>query len=206
MTFLSETDPQTTRNSGRPRSEGCRQKVLGAADQLMDREGFAKMSVDAIAQLAGVSKATIYRWWPNKAAIVMEALLTSTEPDFIVPETANPEKDLVERVRRTLALFRGPKARILTSLIAEAQFNPEVAEAYRQHLLAPRRATVRTPIERMIAAGLLPADLDIDMAIDLLLGPLYQRLLLRHAPLDDEFERDYPPMAVAALRSFGRGH
>jgi AcrR family transcriptional regulator len=176
--------------------------VLGAADQLMERDGFARMSVDAIAQLAGVSKATIYRWWPNKAAIVMEALLTSTDPDFVVPETSNPEQDLIERVRRTLNLFRGPKARILTSLIAEAQFNPEVAEAYRLHLLGPRRVTVRTPIERMIAAGKLPANLDIDMAIDLLLGPLYQRLLLRHAPIDDDFERDYPPRAVAALRSF----
>src|SRR5271163_3761272 len=75
-------DPVETlpaKSVGRPRSEGCRQKVLAAADTLFTRDGLARMSVDAVAQQAGVSKATIYRWWPNKAAIVMEALLTSSE-------------------------------------------------------------------------------------------------------------------------------
>ncbi len=199
MTLVVDADPQTVRSFGRPRSEGCRQKVLSAADELVAREGFARISVDAIAQHAGVSKATIYRWWPNKAAIVMEALLTSTEAEIHVPESARPDEDLVARVRRTIALFRGPKSKVLTSLIAEAQFNPELAEAYRVHLLGPRRAAMRSALERMIAAGFLSATLDMDMAIDLLLGPLYQRLLLGHAALDEDFERDYPPKALKAL-------
>jgi AcrR family transcriptional regulator len=159
------------------------------------------MSVDAIAQHAGVSKATIYRWWPNKAAIVMEALLAATEPEIHVPESDDPEQDLLTRVRRTIALFRSDKGRVLTSLIAEAQFNPELAEAYRVDLLGPRRAAMRSALERMIAAGALDSALDMDMAIDLLLGPLYQRLLLAHAPLDEAFERNYPPRALAALRA-----
>ena len=176
--------------------------MLAAADQLVMGEGFGRMSVDAIAQLAGVSKATIYRWWPNKAAIVMEAMLASTEADIHVPETDDPEQDVIARIRRTIALFRGPRGRVLTSLIAEAQFNPELAEAYRQLLLGPRRAAVRSALTRAIDAGTLNPMLDLDMAIDLLLGPLYQRLLLRHAPLDETFERDYPPRAVAALHAF----
>lgn len=201
MIDVIEAETLTARNTGRPRSEGCRQKVLAAADTLLARDGFARMSVDAIAQLAGVSKATIYRWWPNKAAIVMEALLASTEADVFVPTSPYPEEDLIARIRRTIALFRGPKARVLTSLIGEAQFNGEVAEAYREHLLGPRRAAMRAAIERAIAAGLLRPDLDMDLVIDMLYGPLYQRLLLGHAPLDEAFERDYPPMAVAALRA-----
>jgi AcrR family transcriptional regulator len=187
---------------GRPRSEDCRHKVLAAADELFAREGLARMSVDAIAQVAGVSKATIYRWWPNKSAIVMEALLTSTEAEVHVPISPFPEEDLIAKIRRTVALFRGPRGRVVASLIGQAQSDPEIAEAYRQQLLGPRRAAMRAAIERGIAAGLYRPDIDQDLAIDILYGPLYQRLLLRHAPLDEAFERDYPPIAVAALRVY----
>lgn len=187
---------------GRPRSEGCRQKVLAAAETLLAREGLARMSVDAIAQGAGVSKATIYRWWSNKSAIVMEALLTSTEADVYVPVSRYPEEDLIARIRRTVALFRGPRSRVIASLIGQAQSDPEIAEAYRQQLLGPRRIAMRAAIQRGIEAGLYRTDIDFDLAIDILLGPLYQRLLLGHAPLDATFERDYPPAAVAALRGY----
>jgi AcrR family transcriptional regulator len=197
--FSVEQDAQSPR-AGRPRSEGCRQRVLAAADELLGRDGFGRMSVDGIAQRAGVSKATIYRWWPNKAAIVMEAMLAATEAELQVPIGPSPE-DLIERLRRTIALFRGDKARVLASLIGEAQFNPEVAEAYRKHLLAPRRAAMRGALERAISAGALGSGFDMDLALDQIFGPLYERLLLGHAPLDDAFERDYPPIAVAALRA-----
>jgi AcrR family transcriptional regulator len=199
MIELAEPEVLAARNTGRPRSEGCRHKVLTAADTLLARDGFARMSVDAIAQLAGVSKATIYRWWSNKAAIVMEALLASTEAEIFVPTSSYPDEDLTARIRRTIALFRSSKGRVVASLIGEAQFDPEVAIAYREHLLGPRRAAMRAAIERAIGAGLLDPDLNMEMAIDLLYGPLFERLLLGHAPLDDAFERDYPPFAVAAL-------
>ena len=187
---------------GRPRSEGCRQKVLAAADTLFTRDGLARMSVDAVAQLAGVSKATIYRWWPNKAAIVMEALLDSSEAEVYVPVSPFPEEDLIAKVRRTIALFRGPRGRVIASLVGQAQSDPEIAEAYRQHLLGPRRAATREAIERAVEAGIYRADIDYDMAMDIIFGPLYERLLLGHARLDEAFERDYPPAAVAALRGY----
>ena len=185
--------------AGRPRSERCRRKILAAADALLAEHGFAGMSVDAIAQVAGVSKATIYRWWPNKAAVVMEALLGAIEADFSTDAGGDAEEDLIIRIRRTIALFRSPKGRILASLIGEAQVDPEVAAAYRQRLLGPRRAGLRAVLERAVAAGTLRLD-DIELAIGIVYGPLYARLLLGHAPLDDAFERDYPAIAVAALR------
>jgi AcrR family transcriptional regulator len=197
-----ETDNQVPRGAGRPRSEDCRQKVLTAADALVARDGFARLSIDGIAQLAGVSKATIYRWWPNKAAIVMEALLASTEADVFVPTSPDPEEDLVARIRRTIALFRSPKGRILASLIGEAQFNAEVGEAYRKTLLGPRREALRRALERAVNAGILRPELDLDIAMDLIYGPLYERLLFSHAPFDEAFERDYPTLAVALLRNF----
>jgi AcrR family transcriptional regulator len=160
------------------------------------------MSIDAIAQAAGASKATIYRWWPSKAAIVMEALLESTEADVHVPAGPYPEEDMILRIRKMIALFRSPKGRVIASLIGQSQFDPEVAEAYRKHLLRPRRADMRAILERAIASGRFRADLDIDLAIDMLYGPIYERLLLGHAALDDAFERDYPPIALAALRGY----
>jgi AcrR family transcriptional regulator len=197
-----QEEPTTQARAGRPRSEDCRNKVLTAADTLFARDGLAKMSVDAIAQLAGVSKATIYRWWPNKSAIVMEALLASSEAEVYVAVSPFPEEDLIARVRRTVALFRGPRGKVISSLIGQAQSDPEIAEAYRQHLLGPRRVAMRAAIQRAIDAGLYREDLDIDLATDMLYGALYQRLLLGHAPMDDAFERDYPPAAVAALRGY----
>ncbi len=165
---------------------------------LLAEVGFAGTSVDAIAQAAGVSKATIYRWWPNKAAVVMEALLGAIEADFPATAGADTEEDLIARIRRTIALFRSPKGRILASLIGEAQFDPELAEAYRQRLLGPRRAGLRAALERAVAAGALRPG-DLELAVDIVYGPLYARLLLGHAPLDDGFERDYPAIALAAL-------
>jgi len=159
------------------------------------------MSVDAIAQRAGASKATIYRWWPNKAAIVVEALLASIEPEVEVPDSGSPERDLETLMRRTIRLFRSDKGRMIATLVGRAQSDPEVSEAYRTHLLEPRRAAVRPVIERGRAAGRFRSDICIELAIDIVYGPLYERLLLRHAPLDEAFERDYPQVAVAAIRS-----
>jgi AcrR family transcriptional regulator len=160
------------------------------------------MSIEAIAQRAGVSKATIYRWWPNRAAVLMEAVIDFTEADLFVPVSANPEEELIARLRRAISLFRSPKGRIIASLIAESQSDPEIHAAYREQLLTPRRAALGDTIARGIASGVFRPDIDMTTAIDLLFGPLYQRLLLGHAPLDDAFERDYPPIAVAALRGY----
>jgi len=129
----------------------------------------------------------------------MEALLDAIEADFSTDAGGNAEQDLIARIRRTIALFRSPKGRILASLIGEAQVDPEVAAAYRQRLLGPRRAGLRAALERAVAAGRLRLD-DLELAVDIVYGPLYARLLLGHAPLDDDFERDYPAIALAALR------
>jgi len=190
-------------SAGRPRSEDCRQKTLCAAETLLARDGYAKMSVEAIANEAGTSKATIYRWWPNKAAIVMEALLKSTEAEVYVPVSQNPLEDVAAKISRAIALFRGPKGRILASLIGGAQFDPELAEAYRKNLLEPRRAVLRAALERAIAAGALRPDINLTLALDMIYGPIYTRLLLNHAKLDDEFAAIYPQIAVNSLRHYG---
>lgn len=200
--IAQQATPAQERAPGRPRSENCRQRILCATDELLARDGFAKTSIDAIASLANVSKATIYRWWPNKAAVVIEAILASTETDIYVPVSPFPEADIIAKIRRTISLFRGTIGPMIASLIGEAQFDPEVGEAYRNLLLFPRRVALKASIERMIQAGVFRKDIDIELAVDIIYGPLYQRLLLGHAPLDEAFERDYPVIAIAALRGY----
>jgi AcrR family transcriptional regulator len=172
---------------GRPRSKAAHDTILKAALRLVMKRGFRAVSVDEIAATAGVGKMTIYRHWPNKAALVMDSLLV-----LIGSETSFPEADsALESLRRQLdlqaAFFRSARGNLIRSLVAEAQSDPELAAAFRDRWLKPRRESVREILRAAIAEGSMRRDLDMDAAIDLLYGSLYYRLLLASGPLDKRF-------------------
>ncbi len=185
--------------TGRPRSQAAHDAILNTAFRLVTERGFRAVSMNEIAAAAGVGKMTVYRHWPNKAALVMDSLVIS-----IGSETAFPEaSSAVERLRRQLdlqvAFFRSSRGNLIRSLVAEAQSDPELAGAFRDRWLNPRRAGVRQIMQAAIAEGSLRTDLDIDAAIDLLYGSLYYRLLLASGPLDKRF-------IDHAYRQFLAGH
>ena len=172
---------------GRPRSQAAHDAILKAAFRLVTKRGFRAVSVDEIAAAAGVGKMTLYRHWPNKAALVMDSLLV-----LIGSETAFPEASCaLESIRKQLdlqaAFFRSSRGNLIRSLVAEAQSDPELASAFRERWLEPRRESVREVLRAAIAEGSLRRDLDMDAAIDLLYGSLYYRLLLSAGPLDKRF-------------------
>ena len=172
---------------GRPRNQAAHTAALKAALRLTAERGYRSVSMNEIAAEAGVGKMTIYRHWPNKAALVMDALL-----QLIGHETAFPEAETaVQRLRLQLTLqaafFRSARGNLIRSLIAEAQSDPELAVAFRDHWLDPRREGVRQIMRSAIAEGSLRGDVDIEAAIDLLYGALYYRLLLGAAVLDESF-------------------
>jgi AcrR family transcriptional regulator len=176
---------------GRPRSEARKQAILQAAFELLGERGLAATSMDAVAERAGVSKATIYRWWDSKELLALDAL-------YAAWDTAGPAQRATGKLRsEMLALVRpwvrlvagGPSARILTALLAEAQNDPDFGQAYRAHFIEPRRDQARAVFSRAIARGEIPADIDVEVAIDLLWGPLYHRLFHGHAPLNERFAR-----------------
>ena len=103
------SDPAETQCSklGRPRSETARQAILCAASGLLARDGFAGVTMEAIAARAGVSKATLYRWWPNKSAVLMEAFLAATAPCCAAPDTGDVRNDLRQRMRGLAQAFSG---------------------------------------------------------------------------------------------------
>jgi AcrR family transcriptional regulator len=191
-----------TRRPGRPRSERATAAILQAASELLDSRGLDGLSVDAIAARAGVSKATIYRWWPNKAAIVMDAVLSVTAPQIPFPDTGSVSEDLRRQMRSVVRLFTKTTAgRALVALIAQSQHDPVTAAALHERFIVPRRAAAGDVLRRGIARGELRADLDIDTAIDTLYGALYYRLLVSGDALtpryaDRVIDHIYPRLAA----------
>jgi AcrR family transcriptional regulator len=194
--------PQVTRRPGRPRSERATAAILRAAGDLLDSRGLDGLSVDAIAARAGVSKATIYRWWPNKAAIVMDAVLSVTAPQIPFPDTGSVREDLRRQMRSVVRLFtKTATGRALVALIAQSQHDPVTAAALHDRFIAPRRAIAGDVLRRGIARGELRADLDIETSIDTLYGALYYRLLVSGDQLtpryaDRVIDHIYPTLAA----------
>jgi AcrR family transcriptional regulator len=145
------------------------------------------VTVEAIAERAGVSKATIYRWWPNKAAIVMDGFLSIVSAEVPFPHTGHAQEDLRIHMRRLARAFSGEIGRTVSALIAGGQTDSELAEALRSRWLSVRRKEAKEILELGIERGELREDLDPEVAVDVLYGPIYYRMLVGHAPLDSDF-------------------
>jgi len=186
---------------GRPRSETRKQAILQAAFELLGERGLAATSMDAVAERAGVSKATIYRWWDSKELLALDALYAAWDTAGLVTrQTGTLRAEMLALVRPWVRLVAtGPSARILTALLAEAQNDPEFGQAYRAHFIEPRRDQARAVFSRAIARGEIPAAIDVEVAIDLLWGPLYHRLFHGHAPLNDRFARRTVDTVLAGI-------
>ena len=181
---------------GRPRSERARTAILEAAGELMLAGGLRAATVDGIAARAGVSKATVYRWWPSRGAVALDGFLHQVEDTIQVPEGASTHDALVHQLRALVGLLRDtPSGPLLRALTAQAESDPEVAAALRDQWLAPRRAATVAILERALAAGELRADADISVALDQLFAPLYHRLHYGHEPLT----HDLPDLLVTQL-------
>ena len=180
-------DYPRSRPPGRPRSERARRAILQAANELLESEGFAALTVEAIAERAGVSKATVYRWWPNKAAVVMDSFLSTVSSEVPFPHTGHAQEDIRLHMRRLTEAFSGKMGRTVAALIAEGQGDPELAEALCSRWLSVRRAEAQEILEQGMARGELREDIDPEVAVDSLYGPIYYRLLVGHAPLKEDF-------------------
>ena len=178
----------TTARRGRPRSEKARRATLQAAAELLLDQGGGQISMDAVAARAGVSKATIYRWWPSRERLVLDALLEWASASSPPLDTGTLSGDLLALVGPWVRDIRRRQfGRVIAALLAEAQSDPEFAAEYRRHFVEPRREAMHVAFRRAIDRGEAPADLDIEVAIDLIYGPLYHRVLHGHAPLTDSF-------------------
>lgn len=177
---MSITD--VPRAVGRPRDPKLDAAITDATLELLADIGYAALTIEAVATRAGVGKATLYRRWPGKVQLVVDAVRTlSEQPD---PDTSAGVRDelveLLEAVRRKSGSSLA--GRIFPRLIGDSADNPEFMRRYREQVLDPRRDRFRTALLRGVEQGLVRTDVDTDHAIDLLVGPMAYRNLIRNDP------------------------
>lgn len=192
-------DPRV-RTSGRPRSENSRLAVLDATRRLLGTMKVRELKIDAIAQEAGVGKATIYRWWANKNAVVIDTFIGLMLPATPVPQTASALDAVSRHLVLLVSQYRGELGQMVAEILAEGQSDPALREAFRERFFRQRRAAVREVVVRGVANGEFASDLDIDTALDMLYGAVYFRLLMGHKPLDTRFAKALGVAAASLLR------
>lgn len=181
---------------GRPRSESTRRAIEAAAlDELRER-GYAGLTIEGIAARAGAGKQTIYRWWRSKADVVLDAMAGFADAIVPIPDKGSLPDDLLAFL---VASFRQHGTRpALAGLMAQAVFDPEFAEAFRERFISVRRTALRGILQRAAARGEIAEDIDLELLVDVAFGVLWYRLLLDHAPLDDATARDLAALMARA--------
>jgi len=172
---------------GRPRSERLHRAILKAAFKLVLELGFRAVSVELIAAKAGVGKTTIYRRWPNKAAVVMDAFTMMVGSGSLFPKAARATDSIRLQMRAMAKSFRGDDGVLVKALLAEAQFDPELAKAFRDRWTLPRRKLALPVIREAIRQGGMRPEIDPEDTIDLLYAPIYYRLQMGTGPLSDVY-------------------
>ncbi len=175
---------------GRPRSKRSEDAIINATTQLLTHEGYARLTLSKVAAQARASKSTIYRRWPTKDALIVDALARLTEEPVHLSSTGTLRDDLVEladSVRRKGA--NSLASRIMPRLFAAGD-NEQLHRLYYERVIRPRRERVAEVLRRGVETGELRAGLDIEQTIDLLAGPIVYRTLVcstHGVPLSREY-------------------
>ena len=168
---------------GPKRDQDAEKRILDATRDLICERGATRVSINEIAAHAGVSKPTIYRWWPSKAAVVFDALEREIKANSPPPNTGTAYGDVRIQVQRVVKLMNSPLRAILRELIVETFGDDEVAEQFRTLFFAERRRQGAATVQAGIDIGELRPDLDPEIIGDLLYSPLWLRMIIGHQPL-----------------------
>jgi AcrR family transcriptional regulator len=177
----------TAAASSRKRSKSARQAILTAAFALLEEEGFERLSIEGVAARAGVGKTTIYRWWPTKGVLAVEAFLEAVTPAIAFRQSGSARNDIVRQMKALAKLYRGHTGHLVCQMIGASQLDPAMRKAFTEGFLYPRRECAYAVFRRGVAGGEFRADVDRDVAIDALYSPIYYRLLASGAPIDEAF-------------------
>jgi AcrR family transcriptional regulator len=174
---------------GRPRSQASRRAVLEAARALLEERGVMGITMEGIANRAGVGKPTVYRWWPDRYAVLMEALLDADAdaPQERSPTRASPRGALSQQLQAIARRLASPQGRHITSLLASADATSELAKAFRSHFLLARRTEGIGLLREAQRLGEVDPTLDAEALADALYGAVFLRLMVGHAPLTGRF-------------------
>ncbi|AEW96948.1 MULTISPECIES: TetR/AcrR family transcriptional regulator [Streptomycetaceae] len=178
---------------GRPRSEVARRAVLDAALELCQRDGYQALTIKGIAERAGVGRQTVYRWWPTKQAVLLEALrdLALRESPRLAPDTGDALRDVHVLLAATFTFTREVTGNAVVGLMAEAQNDPELAARLQGTVTGPRRAALREVLRKGVLSGRLSdRECSLELAVDFAFGTMWYRLISRHAPVGAELAEE----------------
>lgn len=170
---------------GRPRSEKARVAILKATMKLLEQTTLQDLTIEAIASESGVSKATIYRWWPSKASVVIDAFVEHHVVQTPVRRDVSPREALIKHMYALVHQYAGLPGRIVAQIIAAGQADAEVLREFRERFWYGRRAALRELFAEGQRIGEFKRGVDPEFIMDVLYAPIYFRLLWGHMPLDD---------------------
>lgn len=186
-----------TQAIGRPRDEAVQNRIVEAADALLAEAGYSGFSIEKLAARAGVSKTSVYRRWGSKGEIVLDLYVA----DITEPPEIDGTGDALDSLESYLAMTVGRLsshswANAIKTLVAEAQYDSALAKMVQDRVINPRRQVAGELLRQGMSEGLVRSDLDMDVALDLLFGPIWYRLMLGHLDID----RDFVASVVKNLR------
>jgi AcrR family transcriptional regulator len=187
FTLIAGNNGNGKRAPGRPRSEAARVAILQTTLKVLGETGFSDLTIEGVADRAGVGKATVYRWWPNKAALIADAFASSTVTRLHFPNTGSIYADMSRQMRKLIKIFRSPQGRIVSAILAAGQSDDGLLDAFRDRFLWPRRREAYETLRRGIRRGEVRKDIDADLLLDSLYGPIYMRFLIQHDRLTPDF-------------------
>jgi AcrR family transcriptional regulator len=193
------TDTAHRQSSRSAKAHGA---ILRAAAELLGEVGFASMTIEEVATRAKASKATIYRRWPNKGTLAMDAAMAEIDAAAPFPDTGSVVQDFRVQVAAVARVFSRPRIRhMLLGVVFEAQDDKELREAFRDRYMDPRRDQARAVLERGISRAEIRPDVDTEILFDQLYGALYFRLLVSGGPLNRRFTDKLVDQAFDGVRS-----
>jgi AcrR family transcriptional regulator len=186
--------------AGRPRLIEKDGAILAACLGLLEREGFGRLSMDDVAEAAGVTKATVYRRWPSKAALVVAATSPLYRHSLELPDTGNLRDDLLIMVENTRTLMTGRSGRILKSLTHEMDQHAELSEMVHEEIHR-RRRLYHQVLNRALARGEIRPDVDHELVTELMMGPFWLRTLILPSPISREIVPQIVDAVLSGIRS-----
>ncbi len=183
---MTPVDVGAHRGPGRPRSIELDLAIRRAVIDLLAEESYDALSIEAVAARAACGKAAIYRRWPSKSALVVDAIATCKDQGFPLPDTGSARSDLVAYVQGMVRYFQtSDVGRVMPALVAELARNPELAASFRKGVIEPRRARIIETLARGVERGELRADVDLDVVADSMAAVLHHRRLITGQEIDD---------------------
>ena len=181
---MTEKKQSKQQSVGRPRSQASKTAILNATIDLLEESGYSTLTIEAIAARAGVGKATIYRWWSNKAFLVLDAFFMTTDPHLYFLEKTSIRENFRQQLHDLAKALNGTLGRTVVALVAESVEDSEIAKAFYTYFLIPRRKDAKSILERAIAQGEIQDRINLDVVLDMLYGPVYFRILIYKKKID----------------------